>query len=556
VDTELDRRAFIAWFSTASLAAFLAPKALARGGDDLSINAIADGAKLAGLDFTREERRLMDKTVNEHLASYRKLREVPLDNGVPPALRFHPLVPPAGGKGDGASFKPTRDGDGPALAGEDLGFLSVTELASRVRTRRMSSVELTRFYLERLHRLDPTLLCVITFTDGLAMEQARKADQEIGAGRWRGPLHGIPWGVKDLFAARGYPTTWGAKPFEDQVIDEDAAVVSRLAGAGAVLTAKLSVGALAWGDVWFGGMTRNPWKTDQGSSGSSAGVASAAAAGLIGFGVGTETLGSIVSPSQRCGATGLRPTFGRVSRHGCMALSWSMDKAGPIARSVEDCALVLDAIRGADDRDPCSVDAPFPWDSGRDPRTVRLGFDEAAFAEKSDDAAFDQAALDVLRTMGFDLKPVTLPDLPISDMLFILEAEASAAFDDLVREHRERLMVRQVEDAWPNVFRAARLVPAVEYIRANRARTILMKHFEDALEGVDAYVHPTFGGSTLLAANLTGHPTVVMPNGFREDGTPTSISFTGRLWGEADLLLVAKAYQDETGFHRRHPTLG
>jgi Asp-tRNA(Asn)/Glu-tRNA(Gln) amidotransferase A subunit family amidase len=555
VDTELDRRAFIAWFSTASLAAFLAPEALARGRENLSINALADGAKLAGLDFTREERRLMDKTVNEHLASYRKLREIPIDNGVPPALRFHPLVPPGSGKGNGAAPTPARDGNAPALADQDLAFLTVAEMASRLRTKRISSTELTKLYLDRLHRFDPTLLCVITFTDDLAMEQARKADQDLAAGRGRGPLHGIPWGVKDLFAARGYRTTWGAKPFEDQMIDEDSAVVARLADAGAVLTAKLSVGALAWGDVWFGGMTRNPWKTDQGSSGSSAGVASAAAAGLVGFGVGTETLGSIVSPSQRCGATGLRPTFGRVSRYGCMALSWSMDKAGPITRSVEDCALVFDAIRGADDRDPCSVDAPFSWDAGKDPRSVRLGFDEAAFKEKSDDASFDQATLDVLRKMGFDLVPVTLPDLPIADMLFILEAEASAAFDDLVREHRERLMVRQVEDAWPNVFRAARLIPAVEYIRANRARTILMRKMEDSLGDVDAYVHPTFGGSTLLAANLTGHPTVVMPNGFREDGTPTSISFTGRLWGEDKLLLVAKAYQDETGFHRRHPTL-
>jgi Asp-tRNA(Asn)/Glu-tRNA(Gln) amidotransferase A subunit family amidase len=344
-------------------------------------------------------------------------------------------------------------------------------------------------------------------------------------------------------------------PYKDQMIDEDATVVTKLRDAGAVLLAKTSVGALAWGDVWYDGVTKNPWKPDEGSSGSSAGSASATAAGLIGMGIGTETLGSVVSPSTRCGVTGLRPTFGRVSRHGGMALSWSMDKVGTLCRAVEDCAIVLEAIRGSDGKDGAVIDAPFPWDAGRDPRKLHVGYDALAFEEESEDHAFDEAALGVLRKMGFYLTPVQLPDLPVDQLLFILEAEAAAAFDDLTRSNRDDLMVRQVEDAWPNVFRAARFIPAVEYIQANRARTILMQRFEESMQGIDVYIHPTFGGKTLLATNLTGHPSVVLPNGYRENGTPTSITFTGRLFGEADLLLVAKAYQDETGFHLKHPPL-
>jgi Asp-tRNA(Asn)/Glu-tRNA(Gln) amidotransferase A subunit family amidase len=311
---------------------------------------------------------------------------------------------------------------------------------------------------------------------------------------------------------------------------------------------------LAWGDVWFDATTKNPWNLEQGSSGSSAGPASATVAGLVGFSIGTETLGSIISPSQRCGATGLRPTFGRVSRHGGMALSWSMDKVGPICRSVEDCALVLDAIRGSDGKDADVIDAPFNWDVTQDPRLLRVGYDAEAFEkDDSDDKEFNQAALDTLREMGFDLIPIKLPELPVGDMLYILEAEAAAAFDDLTRSNKDDQLVRQIDEAWPNVFRAARFIPAVEYIQANRVRTLLMRQFEEMMEYVDVYVHPTYGGKTLVATNLTGHPSVVLPNGFREDGTPTSITFTGKLFGEAELLLVAKAYQDETGFHERHP---
>jgi Asp-tRNA(Asn)/Glu-tRNA(Gln) amidotransferase A subunit family amidase len=552
--TSLDRRRFLAWFSATGVAALLAPKILAQDETTIPTEVIADAESLSGLTFTDTERELMQKSVKEHLDNYKKLREIPLPNQVQPAQLFRPLLP---GKTVDQTVAPTvfakvKTGRMPSNASE-IAFYPLTHLANLIRRRRMTSVGLTELYLERLKKHNPDLKCVITLTEDLALEQARNADRELRKGMYRGPLHGIPYGLKDLFATKGAKTTWGATPFKDQVIDEDATIVRRLAEAGAVLVAKLSVGALAWGDVWYDATTKNPWNLEEGSSGSSAGPASATVAGLVGFSIGTETLGSIISPSQRCGATGLRPTFGRVSRHGGMALSWSMDKVGPICRGVEDCAMVLDVIRGSDDKDAAVIDAPFNWDATRDPRSLRVAFDAEAFEQESDDKAFDQKALETLRSMGFDLKPIKLPDLPVGDMLFILEAEAAAAFDELTRLDKDDLLVRQIEQAWPNVFRAARFIPAVDYIQANRVRTLLMQQFEDMMQEVDVYVHPTYGGRTLLATNLTGHPSIVLPNGFRDNGTPTSITFTGKLFGEADLLLVAKAYQDETGFHEKHP---
>ncbi len=413
-------------------------------------------------------------------------------------------------------------------------------------------------YLNRLKEYGPKLECVITLTEELAMEHARRADAEIAAGRYRGPLQGVPWGAKDLLAARRYKTTWGAKPFQDQVIDEDATVVKRLEDAGAVLVAKLALGALAWGDVWYGGETRNPWKLEQGSSGSSAGPASATAAGLVGFAIGTETWGSIVSPATRCGVTGLRPTFGRVSRHGAMALSWSMDKIGPMCRSVEDCALVFEAIYGPDGKDLSVVDAAFNWDAEYPVKRLRVGYLSSAFEDDRDDEewkAHDEATLATLRSLGFQLVPIELPDLPIDSLSFILSAEAGAAFDQLTRSDRDDLLVRQVRNAWPNVLRQSRLIPAVEYIQANRIRTLAMNAMAELMSRVDVYVTPAFGGGNLLLTNLTGHPCVVLPNGFREDGTPTSITFMGKLFGEAEVLALARAYQEATGFHRKHPTL-
>ncbi len=358
---------------------------------------------------------------------------------------------------------------------------------------------------------------------------------------------------------KDYRTTWGAMPYKDRVIEEDATVVERLEEAGAVLVAKLTLGALAWGDVWYGGKTRNPWNYEQGSSGSSAGPASATAAGLVGFAIGSETWGSIVSPATRCGVTGLRPTFGRVSRHGAMALSWSMDKLGPICRSVEDCALVLDAIYGPDGKDLSVVDVPFTWNADLDVKRLRIAYVKSAFEREREEQeewkSFDETMLDVLKSMGLDLVPMELPDMPISALSFILSAEAGAAFDELTRSNRDDELVRQIENAWPNVFRQSRFIPAVEYINANRVRTQAMQAMSEIMEDIDVYVTPSFGGGNLLLTNLTGHPCVVLPNGFRSDGTPTSITFMGTLFGEAETLAVAKAYQDATDFHLKHPTL-
>jgi len=468
----------------------------------------------------------------------------------------------------------------------DLAFQPVTVLAELVRTRRVSAVQLTELYLARIARHDPTLRSVITLTAERARAQARQLDAEIAAGKYRGPLHGIPWGAKDLLAARGHPTTWGAGPFRDQVIDEDAEVVRRLDAAGAVLVAKLSLGELAQGDVWFGRgptdateeerktrtgqRTRNPWKVDQGSSGSSAGPASAVAAGLVAFAIGSETLGSISSPSTRCGVTGLRPTYGRVPRSGAMALSWSMDKLGPMTRSVEDCALVLDAIHGGDGRDLACVDAPFRWNARRPLSSIRVGVVQAAFDLPVTDPAdakrtlhatkpFDDAALRVLRErLGVALRPVTLPEAPYDAMRIILTAEAAAAFDALTRSNRDAELVQQGPFDWATTFRTARFIPAVDYINANRHRTLAMQRWARLFEGpdaVDVIVTPTSatGLTQLIATNLTGHPAVILPHGFRDDGTPVSLSFLGRLFGEAELLRVAMAYQEATDFHRRRP---
>ncbi|MEE8523422.1 MAG: amidase [Thermoanaerobaculia bacterium] len=533
---------------------------------------IAQASWVSGVDFTPEERELMLEGVGELVEAYAENRAVALDNGVSPAILFEPAARPADtsrapiGLTDAAApRRPDTD--------EDLAFAPVSRLAGLLRERQVSSVELTRFYLERLERYDPQLECVITLTRELALEQAEKADREIAAGRYRGPLHGVPWGAKDLLAVPGYPTTWGAEPYREQVIDDTATVVRRLEEAGAVLVAKLTLGALAWGDVWFGGTTKNPWNLEQGSSGSSAGPASATAAGLVGFAIGTETWGSIVSPCTRCGVTGLRPTFGRVSRHGAMALSWTMDKIGPIARSVEDCALVFDAIQGADGLDPTAVDGPFRWPGVRDVRTLRVGyvaelFDEDRTAEMDDEVPeerkararewqeFDRRTLAVLRSLGVELIPLSLPDrYPVSSLGLILTAEASCAFDDLTRSGRDDEMVRQIANAWPNVFRQGQTIPAVEYLRANRIRTLVMREMEESLAGIDAYVTPSFGGDHLLMTNLTGHPCVVLPNGFAADGTPTSITFMARLHGESEVLALAHAYQQATEFHLRRPPL-
>jgi Asp-tRNA(Asn)/Glu-tRNA(Gln) amidotransferase A subunit family amidase len=451
---------------------------------------------------------------------------------------------------------------------EALAFLSVTELSDLLRRRRVTSMQLTQMYLARLRKYDPVLRCVISLTEDRALRQAAAADAEIKRGKYRGPLHGIPWGAKDLLAVRGYKTTWGAGPFKDQVIDTDATVVQRLDDAGAVLVAKLTLGELAQGDIWFGATTKNPWKVDQGSSGSSAGPASATAAGLVGFSIGSETLGSISSPSTRCGTTGLRPTFGRVPRTGAMALSWTMDKLGPICRSVEDCALVLDAIYGPDGKDNTVIAADYQWNADLSPKSLRIGYVKSAFDLPQTDPAdpkrtlhgtkkFDDAALDVFHRLGIALIPIDLPDVPYDAMRIILNAEAAAAFDELTRTDRDKELVQQGKSDWPNSFRTSRFIPAVDYVNANRVRTIAIQKWDDLMRTVDVIVTPTGAAnlSQLVATNLTGHPAVIVPNGFRDDGTPVSLTFLGGLFEEAKVMAVAKAYQDATGFHLKHPVV-
>ncbi len=517
---------------------------------------IASAEKLFGLSFSDAKRDSMLDGLKDQLTNYQNLRKVALPNNIPPAITLNPI--PVGMKFEKARRKFQESPAGrisvPANI-DDLAFYSVGQLGELLRTRKMTSVQLTTMYLGRLKKYGPKLECVITLTEDLAMKQAQRADAEITAGRYRGPLHGIPFGVKDLLSTKGYKTTWGSVAFKDQMIDEDATVVKKLEEAGAVLVAKLTMGELAWGDVWYGGMTRNPWDYKAGSSGSSAGSASATSAGLVAFAIGTETWGSIVSPSTVCGTTGLRPTYGRVSRTGAMALAWSMDKIGPICRTVEDCALVFNAIYGPDGKDQTLFDVPFNYTPKIRLSNLRIGYLRNDFDSVKTNRANNDSAFAVLERLGAKLVPVTLPKLPINDMSIILSAEAGAAFDELTRSGREDLLVRQVKDAWPNVFRASRFIPAVEYIEANRVRYLAIQEMAKLMSTVNVIVAPPFDGDNSLLTNLTGHPCVVVPNGFSKEGTPTSITFLGKLFDEATLLAVAKQYQDATGFHLKHPKL-
>jgi len=513
---------------------------------------------LFGLSFTDSERELALDDLVEQREAYGALRALGMPNSVRPAVVFRPF--PAGWEAPASGPEARWSAPGAVRRPDDLeelAFASVGELSALLERRLVSSEELTGMFIERLRTYGPELECVVTLLADSALEQARRADRDIAAGRRRGPLHGVPYGVKDLLAVSGAPTTWGAEPYKDQVIDDTATVVAKLEKAGAVLCAKLTLGALAWGDVWFGGMTRNPWNLDEGSSGSSAGPASAVAAGLVPFAIGTETLGSIVSPSTRCGLTGLRPTFGRVSRAGAMALSWTMDKIGPMARSVEDCALVFDAIRGSDGRDPSLVDAPFSYDPDMDWTGLRIGYLADAFDQERGDKDLDDVALDALRELcrrrGAELVPVSLPAHDAQPVSIVLAVEAAAAFEELTLSGRDDELVRQVRYAWPNVFRTAQLVPATAYVQANRARSLLIEDMAELFVDVDLYVCPSFVGQNLTVTNLSGHPCVVMPNGFTDPQAPHSWTFIGDLFDEATLMAVAKGWQDATGWAGMHP---
>jgi Asp-tRNA(Asn)/Glu-tRNA(Gln) amidotransferase A subunit family amidase len=537
---------------------------------------LKSGEQLIGLEFTDAEEEMMLRTVSRHLDSYETLRklEVPLDTE--PAVIFRPYLPgkrpPAAGPR--ANVLEMSRGRAKALPHavsrpeiESLAFEPTTVLADLIKRREITSVDLTRMYLARLERHGDALKCVVTLTRDLALSQAARADADLAAGKYHSQLHGVPWGAKDLFATKGIRTTWGAKPYENQLIDVDATVVERLRDAGAVLVAKLSMGSLAQGGVWFGGSTKNPWNTERSSSGSSAGPAAATAAGLVGFSLGTETLGSIISPSSTCGVVGLRPTYGRVSRYGAMALSWTMDKIGPLCRTVEDCATVFNAIYGSDGRDETVVDAPFRWNPRVPLASLKIGYVKADFegtppANVTSEEAKQRFqarvagmndALEVFRKAGANLVPLDLPDFPVQSIRFILTAEAATAFDDLTRSKGVDQLTAQAPGDWPNTFRSARFLPAVEYIRAQRARTLLMRKYDHFMTGCDVFLSAT-GGSSLVATNLTGHPALCLKAGF-VDKMPWALMITGRLYDEATLLRVALAYEQATPWSRMHPEM-
>lgn len=596
-DPAPSRRGFITYFASVGLSSTLLPGVLwARVQEDKAARVtsamLKDALAVAGLDFTDEQREQMLNGVNQNLTRYAELRQIRLDPNLAPPMYYSPLVP--GTRLDRA-VKPFRPSAPPPLRRpanlEDVAFWPLAHLAQLLKTKQVTSVELTRMYLDRLSRFNTTLNCVVTYTDELAMRQAQQADREIAAGKYRGPLHGMPWGCKDIIAVPGFPTQWGSGAFKGQVLDTEATVVRLLREAGAVMLAKLTTGELASGDQWFGGRTNSPWDPTEGSSGSSAGPASATAAGCVAFAIGTETSGSILSPSTICGVTGLRPTFGRVSRYGAMTLSWTQDRIGPLCRTVEDCALVLHTIARADEQDPSVIDLPFNWDANLDVRKLRVGYLARGFEETPRHADWkrnDAQVLETLKALGITADSFELPAMPLNVTSGILGAESGASFDEFVRTGRDKDLTNK---ARANGMRQSRVVPAVEYLQAQRVRAMVMRQFAAVVSKYDVYVAPYIdmraagagraggaggdgraggagrsGGSDtppppsairehFQVANLCGYPAVSVPNGFTAEGLPTSITFLGRLYAEAEMLALARAYQERAGFHLKHPRL-
>ncbi|NDV41735.1 amidase [Flagellimonas sediminis] len=512
--------------------------------------------KLIGLSFSKKDIDTLYPYLERNLSGFDSLRKYPLDNDVFPAVRFDPV--PFGFKMpeqlDGNDWNIPDYVEIPERF-DDLAFYTIPQLASLIKHQKITSTELTQFFLDRLKKYQPTLQCSISITDSLALAQAKRADEEIKQGRYRGILHGIPYGTKDLMAVPGYTTTWGAEPYKNQVIDQTATVIQKLEDAGAVLVAKLVSGSLARGDVWFGGKTKNPWDITQGATGSSAGSGSATSAGLVPFALGTETLGSITSPSTRNGVTGLRPTYGRVSRHGVMSLSWSMDKVGPLARNAEDCAIVFSVIQGEDKNDLTTKNLPFGVDWTKDAKSLKVAYLKKDIEKDTTDTGDNlRNALKVLKEMGIEPTEVELPeDVPFRGFDIILRAEAGAFFDELVRSGEVDLMVEQDQRSRANSLRQSRFIPAVEYLQANRQRQVLMQKMQDLMKDYDVLISPSFGNDQLLATNLTGHPVIAIPTGLDKKNHPTSMTFVGKLYDEASILLLAKAFQDHSEFDELHP---
>lgn len=518
-------------------------------------------AKIFDLDFTTKEIDTLYSDVIDNLANYKAMHKLSLPNSIPLSMWQTPLLP-------GMKFNHKQTEINWALDNNiqlpnnknDLAFYSIEQLASLIKNKKISSLELTKFFIERIKRWGDTLQCVISIQEDIAFQQAKKADEEIAKGRYKGLLHGIPYGLKDLFAVKGTKTTWGAAPYQNQVIEEDAYVYIRLKEAGAVLVAKFTLGALAMGDYWYGGRTKNPWNFMYGSSGSSAGSASATVAGLVPFAIGTETWGSIVSPSTTCGATGLRPTFGSISRTGAMALSYSLDKIGPICRSAADAAIVFHYIHGTDGKDGSAVNMPFNYTDKKDIKKLKIGYAKNYFDKIKDTNNNNLKTLAVFKQMGIELVPVIFPDSGIYQfniMDVIIGAECAAQFDEMTRLNIDDALTRQTKNDWPNQFRTARFVPAVEYINAQRHRYVLMKKVNEVINQFDAIICPSRGdGNQSAITNLTGHPVVCVPDGFnKKSNTPTGISFVGKLYDEATILLVAKKYQEQTNWDEIHPAL-
>ena len=516
---------------------------------------LAEAEKLAAIEFTEKERTEVLTGIGDEIERYRRRRTVELPNGLGPAVVFAARLP--GRSIPDRDLYVGSDTDPGSLATDDatIAYAPVTALSAWIRRGVLSSERLTGIYLRRLERLGPKLQCTVTLLKQRSLAQARRADADFAAGNYRGPLHGIPWGAKDLLDAAGTPTTWGATPYKDRVATTDATVVRRLDEAGAVLVAKLSMGALAYGDIWFGGRTNNPWKLDQGSSGSSAGPCAATAAGLAGFTLGTETLGSIVTPSMRCGTTGLRPTFGRVARTGAMALCWSLDKIGPICRTVEDCVIVLSVINGADPGDPSSIDVPLSFDASRSVRGRRVGYSPTWFEGRGASDS-DRAALAAIRRTGVELVEIELPDMPYGTLMTILLVEAAAAFEELTLTNRDDELLWQEARAWPNSFRTTRFTPAVELLQAQRFRRLVCEMMAERFEGLDALISPSYAASLLLITNNTGHPSLTIRCGFRDDGTPRGITLWGGLFEEGTLCRIGMALEQELGVWDRRPPLG
>ena len=579
------RRRFMAHFAGVGLGATLAPGVLwARmqdaGASRVTLAMVTDALKLSGIDLSEDERKALVEGANRNLTQFEEIRAITIPNDISPPFHFSAIVP--GVKID-RTKQPFRLSAAPAVKRpanlEDVAFWPVRRLAELVRTRQVTSLELTEMYLARLHRYNPVLNNVVTFLDDHGRAEATRADAEIAAGRYKGPLHGIPWGAKDIISLKGYKTTWGSNAFKDQVLDYDASVVEMLRDAGAVLIAKVTTGELAGGDNWFGGQTRSPWDPAQGSSGSSAGPSSATAAGCIGFGIGTETSGSILSPAARCGLAGLRPTFGRISRYGVMALSWTMDRLGPICRHAEDCAIVMQAIARPDGRDMSVSDIPFNWDARFDIRKLKVGYIKESFDELTNAAAKANAAamLDRFRSLGVtEFIPLAIP--AFGPNVTGLNVERTAFFDQWAR-------AGLMKDARGGAQANGRLIPAPDYLQSQRVRMMMMMQLAEATAHVDVYIvasnniggtaTPGAAGATgargatgatqpqrpqtpsqrhSTIANLAGYPAINLPNGFADTGQPTNATIFGQPFRELEILALAKAYQDAAGFHLMKPT--